>query len=47
MGDVTPFPLHGAAGSRRAAFNRLPREVRTAVLRWDDPRGQFGLQSIQ
>jgi hypothetical protein len=27
---------------RRAAFDRLPREVRAAILRWADPRGQFG-----
>ena len=31
---------------RRAAFNRLPREMRAAILRWDDPRDQFDLQSI-
>jgi hypothetical protein len=27
---------------RRAAFERLPREMRAAILRWADPRGQFG-----
>jgi hypothetical protein len=27
---------------RRAAFSRLPREVGAAILRWADPRGQFG-----
>ena len=27
---------------RRAAFDRLPREMRAAILRWADPRGQFG-----
>jgi len=27
---------------RRAAFDRLPGEVRAGVLRWADPRGQFG-----
>jgi hypothetical protein len=27
---------------RRAAFDRLPREVRAAILRWADPREQFG-----
>ena len=32
---------------RRAAFNRLPREMRAAILRWADPRDQFDLQSIQ
>ena len=26
---------------RRAAFARLPREMRAAILRWADPRGQF------
>ena len=26
----------------RAAFNRLPREMRAAILRWADPRAQFG-----
>ena len=26
----------------RAAFERLPREMRDAVLRWADPRAQFG-----
>jgi hypothetical protein len=26
---------------RRAAFNRLPREARAAILQWADPRGQF------
>jgi hypothetical protein len=25
----------------RAAFDRLPRETRAAILRWADPRGQF------
>lgn len=28
---------------RRAAFDRLPREMRAAILRWADPRDQFGL----
>ena len=32
---------------RRAAFNRLPREMRAAILRWADPIDQFDLQSIQ
>jgi hypothetical protein len=27
---------------RRAAFDRLPREMRAAILRWADPRDQFG-----
>ncbi|MBO0739495.1 MAG: hypothetical protein J2P48_23645 [Alphaproteobacteria bacterium] len=27
---------------RRAAFDLLPRETRAAILRWADPRGQFG-----
>ncbi len=27
---------------RHAAFDRLPREMRAAVLRWADPRDQFG-----
>jgi hypothetical protein len=27
---------------RRAAFDRLPRETRAAILAWADPRGQFG-----
>ena len=27
---------------RRAAFDRLPNELRAAILRWADPRGQFG-----
>jgi hypothetical protein len=26
----------------RAAFDRLPRETRAAILRWADPRDQFG-----
>ena len=26
----------------RAAFDRLPREMRAAILRWADPRAQFG-----
>jgi hypothetical protein len=26
---------------RRSAFERLPRETRTAILRWADPRSQF------
>jgi hypothetical protein len=26
---------------RRAAFDRLPREIRAAILRWADPRDQF------
>jgi hypothetical protein len=29
---------------RRPAFERLPRETRAAVLRWADPRAQFGAQ---
>ena len=28
---------------RRAAFDRLPREMRAAILRWADPRAQFGV----
>jgi hypothetical protein len=28
---------------RRAAFDRLPREMRAAILRWADPRDQFDL----
>ena len=28
---------------RRAAFDRLPREMRAAILRWVDPRNQFDL----
>jgi hypothetical protein len=28
---------------RRAAFNRLPLEIRAAIIRWADPRGQFDL----
>ena len=35
-----------AAGGRyrywRDAFERLPREMRAAILRWADPRAQFG-----
>src|SRR5215469_8752453 len=31
------------ANRRRATFNRLPREMRAAILRWADPRGQFDL----
>ncbi|MGC2204193.1 MAG: hypothetical protein WA633_29125 [Stellaceae bacterium] len=27
---------------RRTAFDRLPREMRAAILRWADPRAQFG-----
>jgi hypothetical protein len=27
---------------RRAAFDRLPREMRAAILRWADPGAQFG-----
>jgi hypothetical protein len=27
---------------RRGAFERLPGEVKAAVLRWADPRDQFG-----
>jgi hypothetical protein len=27
---------------RRPAFDRLPRDTRAAILRWADPRGQFG-----
>ncbi|MBV8937861.1 MAG: hypothetical protein JO096_10440 [Alphaproteobacteria bacterium] len=27
---------------RRAAFDRLPRETRAAILRWADPSAQFG-----
>jgi hypothetical protein len=27
---------------RRAAFDRLPRETRAAILRWADPGAQFG-----
>jgi hypothetical protein len=27
---------------RRAAFDRLPCEVRAAILRWADPKNQFG-----
>jgi hypothetical protein len=27
---------------RRAAFDRLPHELRAAILRWADPGGQFG-----
>jgi hypothetical protein len=27
---------------RRAAFDRLPRDTRAAILAWADPRGQFG-----
>ena len=26
----------------RAAFHNLPREMRAAILRWADPRAQFG-----
>ena len=28
---------------RRAAFERLPRDMRAAILRWADPRAQFGV----
>lgn len=28
---------------RRAAFDRLPRETRAAILRWADPRDQFDI----
>ena len=31
---------------RRATFNRLPREMRAAILRWADPRGQFDLAQL-
>jgi|GEM_PF-3236107 hypothetical protein len=33
-----PLPHH----RRRPAFDRLPAEMRAAVLRWTDPLGQFG-----
>ena len=32
---------------RRASFDRLPREMRAAILRWADPRDQFDLRSIR
>ena len=33
---------------RRAAFDRLPREMRAAILRWADPRDQFAVvESMQ
>jgi hypothetical protein len=31
---------------RRAAFDRLPRETRAAILRWADPRDQFDIVQI-
>jgi hypothetical protein len=31
-----------AENRRRAAFDRLPHEMRAAILRWADPRDQFG-----
>jgi hypothetical protein len=38
---LDPFaPLH--EHRRRGAFDRLPGEVQAAVLRWADPRDQFG-----
>jgi hypothetical protein len=38
---LDPFaPL--AQHRRRPAFDRLPVEMRVAVLRWTDPMGQFG-----
>jgi hypothetical protein len=44
--DPEPVPLLDLfaplrENRRRAAFNRLPREARAAILRWADPRGQF------
>jgi hypothetical protein len=44
--EPEPVPLLDLFASlkehrRRAAFDRLPRETRAAILRWADPRGQF------
>ena len=38
---LDPFALL-PANRRRPAFDRLPGETRAAVLRWADPRDQFG-----
>jgi hypothetical protein len=44
--DPEPVPLLDLfaprkENRRRAAFERLPRETRAAILRWADPRSQF------
>jgi hypothetical protein len=46
--DPEPVPLLDMFAAlkenrRRAAFDRLPRDTRAAILRWADPRDQFGL----
>jgi hypothetical protein len=38
LDPFAPLPEH----RRRGAFERLPGEIRAAVLRWADPRDQFG-----
>ena len=45
--EPEPVPLLDLFASvrenrRRPAFDRLPRDMRAAVLRWADPRAQFG-----
>jgi len=45
--EPEPIPLLDLFASvkdnrRRAAFDHLPRETRAAILRWADPRAQFG-----
>src|SRR5215471_10845351 len=45
--DPEPIPLLDLFAPikdnrRRAAFDRLPCETRAAILRWADPRAQFG-----
>jgi len=44
--DPEPVPLLDLfaplkENRRRAAFERLPRDTRAAILRWADPRSQF------
>jgi hypothetical protein len=45
--DPEPVPLLDLfapleENRRRPAFDRLPREIRAAILRWADPKDQFG-----
>jgi hypothetical protein len=37
LDPFAPLPEH----RRRAAFDRLPAEIRAAVIEWADPKGQF------